>query len=102
MSYRKYLSGSQKRKLAEERRCSKDIAQKGLCLSLSQKRKLAEERRCSKDIAQKGLCLSLCVTKTKTLKLHENRFSRQMKEVIALKFKTWLKKRWKQILSLST
>jgi len=62
MSYRKYLLGSQKRKLAEER---------------SQKRKLAEERRGSKDIAQKETMLKFfCVTNTKTLKLHENRFSR--------------------------
>ena len=32
MSYQKYLSGSQKRKLAEERRGSKDIVQKGTML----------------------------------------------------------------------
>jgi len=50
MSYRKYLSGSQKRKLAEER---------------SQKRKLAEERRGSKDIAQKEIMLKFFAIRTR-------------------------------------
>jgi len=27
----------------------------------------------------------------------ENKFNREMREVIAFKFKMWLKKRWKQI-----